>query len=115
MSSDDRLSQSLTDALRRVPGVVDVFDAHPPVESTVRGVAAELDLAESTGLVHIDRSEGLLVVTAHVATDLDEPTPETLARAADAIRSRVTSGADGETLVSVTAHLVDAPGPSSPV
>ena len=40
--SDDSLSRELTDLLRGVPGVVDVFDAHPVVEGAVRVVAAGL-------------------------------------------------------------------------
>lgn len=126
MSTDDRLSQNLTDLLRRIDGVIDVFDAHPAVESTVRAVAAELDWAESTGLVHMHRSAGIVAVTAKVATDLDGSTPEILARAAEALKARVEQGADdagegegvdgerAETLVTVTAHLVDRPsGPAS--
>jgi len=132
MSTDDRLSQNLTDLLRRIDGVIDVFDAHPAVESTVRAVAAELDWAESTGLVHVHvhRSAGIVAVTAKVATDLDGSTPEILARAAEALKARVERGADdvgvdegagagvdgdrAETLVTVTAHLVDRPsGPAS--
>lgn len=126
MSTDDRLSQNLTDLLRRIDGVIDVFDAHPAVESTVRAVAAELDWAESTGLVHVHRSAGIVAVTAKVATDLDGSTPEILARAAEALKARVEQGADdagegegvdgerAETLVTVTAHLVDRPsGPAS--
>lgn len=126
MSTDDRLSQNLTDLLRRIEGVIDVFDAHPAVESTVRAVAAELDWAESTGLVHVHRSAGIVAVTAKVATDLDGSTPEILARAAEALKARVEQGADdagegagvdgerAETLVTVTANLVDRPsGPAS--
>lgn len=97
----------------------------PAVESTVRAVAAELDWAESTGLVHVHRSAGIVAVTAKVATDLDGSTPEILARAAEALKARVEQGADDgdggtgegervdgertETLVTVTAHLVDLP------
>ena len=43
--SDDALSRDLTDVLRAVDGVVDVFDAHQVVEEAVRVAAAGLDLA----------------------------------------------------------------------
>jgi hypothetical protein len=44
-----------------------------------------------------------------VATGLDVPTPETLARAADALRGRLAaSGVTGDVVVSVSARLVDA-------
>ena len=114
MTTDDRLSQTLTHLLRRVEGVIDVFDAHPAVESTVRAVAAELDWADSTGLVLVDRSEGLVAVTAHVATDLDGSTPEILGRAAEALRTRLEADDGGQTLVTVTAHLVDRPDADRP-
>ena len=109
--SDDALSRDLTEALRGVEGVVDVFDAHPIVEGAVRVVAAGLDLAGSTGLVEISRAPGSVSVTAHVATSLDAPTPETLARAADALRGRLAASglAGDEVVVSVSARLVDAP------
>lgn len=109
--SDDAFSRELTEALRGVAGVVDVFDAHPVVEGAVRVVAAGLDLAGSTGLVEIERSAGTVSVTAHVATELDAPTPETLARAADVLRGRLAASglADDEVVVSVSARLVDAP------
>ncbi|MGY3263494.1 hypothetical protein [Frigoribacterium sp. 2355] len=109
--SDDLLSRYLTEVLRGVEGVVDVFDAHPVVEGAVRAVAAGLDLAGSTGLVEISRAAGSVSVTAHVATGLDVPTPETLARAADALRGRLAaSGVTGDdVVVSVSARLVDAP------
>lgn len=109
--SDDALSRELTDVLRGVPGVVDVFDAHPVVEGAVRVVAAGLDLAGSTGLVEVERSGASVSVTAHVATALDTPTPETLARAADALREHLASaGPSGDdAVVSVSARLVDAP------
>jgi hypothetical protein len=109
--SDDALSRDLTEALRGVGGVVDVFDAHPIVEGAVRVVAAGLDLAGSTGLVEISRAPGSVSVTAHVATALDSPTPETLARAADTLRGRLAASglAGGEVVVSVSARLVDAP------
>ncbi|KQN42462.1 hypothetical protein [Frigoribacterium sp. Leaf44] len=109
--SDDLLSRDLTEVLRGVEGVVDVFDAHPVVEGAVRAVAAGLDLAGSTGLVEISRAAGSVSVTAHVATALDSPTPETLARAADALRGRLAaSGLAGDgVVVSVSARLVDAP------
>ncbi|WP_396599335.1 hypothetical protein [Frigoribacterium sp. R86507] len=109
--SDDALSRDLTEALRGVGGVVDVFDAHPVVEGAVRVVAAGLDLAGSTGLVEISRAPGSVSVTAHVATALDSPTPETLARAADALRGRLAACglAGDEVVVSVSARLVDAP------
>jgi hypothetical protein len=114
MSTDDHLSQALTELLRGVDGVIDVFDAHPAVESTVRAVAAELDWADSTGLVHVARSEGLVTVTAHVATDLDGSTPEILGRAAEALRARLESAEGDQTLVTVTAHLVDRPAADHP-
>ncbi|KPG88927.1 hypothetical protein [Frigoribacterium sp. RIT-PI-h] len=109
--SDDALSRDLTEALRGVGGVVDVFDAHPIVEGAVRVVAAGLDLAGSTGLVEISRAPGSVSVTAHVATALDSPTPETLARAADVLRGRLAaSGLAGDEVVgSVSARLVDTP------
>jgi len=119
--TDATLSRELTRLLRGVPGVVDVFDAHPVVEAAVKVVAAELDLREAPGLVDVDRSEGLLSVAAHVATDLAQPTPETLARAAAALREHVAGravagpgggpgdpdGAPSEVVVSVTARLVE--------
>ncbi|ROS48851.1 hypothetical protein [Frigoribacterium sp. PhB24] len=109
--SDDTLSRELTDLLRGVAGVVDVFDAHPVVEGAVRVVAAGLDLAASTGLVEISRGPGSVSVTAHVATALDAPTPETLARAADALRRRLVEAglAGDDVVVSVSSRLVDAP------
>lgn len=109
--SDDALSRELTEVLRGVDGVVDVFDAHPMVEGAVRVVAAGLDLAGSTGLVEISRAPGSVSVTAHVATALDSPTPETLTRAADAVRGHLASaGLSGDdVVVSVSARLVDAP------
>lgn len=109
--SDDRLSRELTEVLRGVEGVLDVFDAHPVAEGVVRVVAAELDLAGSTGLVEIERTTGSVSVTAHVATELDSPTPDTLAHAAAALRDRLAAeGLSGDdVLVSVSARLVDAP------
>ena len=109
--SDDLLSRDLTEVLRGVEGVVDVFDAHPVVEGAVRAVAAGLDLAGSTGLVEISRAPGSVSVTAHVATALDSPTPETLARAADVLRGRLAASglAGDEVVVSVSARLVDTP------
>jgi hypothetical protein len=114
--SDEAVSRALTRALRDTRGVVDVFDAHPVVEAAVTLVAEGLDLAEPTGLVDVDRSDGLVVVTAHVATDVALPTPQTLARAADVVRRRVAdlgAGAD-EVVVSVTARLVEAPREAAP-
>ena len=109
--SDDTLSRELTDLLRGVAGVVDVFDAHPVVEGAVRVVAAGLDLAGSTGLVEISRRSDSVSVTAHVATELDAPTPETLARAADALRRRLAeTGLTGDdVVVAVSARLVETP------
>lgn len=109
--SDDSLSSDLTDVVRGVAGVVDVFDAHPVVEGAVRVVAAGLDLAASTGLVQVERSGASVSVTAHVATALDTPTPETLARAAAALRDHLASvGLSGDdVVVAVSARLVDAP------
>lgn len=109
--SDDRLSRELTEVLRGVEGVLDVFDAHPVAEGVVRAVAAELDLAGSTGLVEIERATGSVSVTAHLATELGSPTPDTLARAAAALRDRLAAGglSGDDVLVSVSARLVDAP------
>lgn len=110
MSTDDDLSRDLTAVLRGLDGIVDVFDAHPVVESALRGVAADLHLAESTGLVRIERAEGLVWVTAHVGTDIELSTPESLTRASDALRSHLATVSLGhdETMVAVTAHLVDS-------
>jgi hypothetical protein len=109
--SDDALSRELTEVLHGVADVVDVFDAHPIVEGAVRVVAAELDLAGSTGLVEISRASGSMSVTAHVATAPDSPTPETLARAAEALRGHLAASglAGDDVVVSVSARLVDAP------
>ena len=108
--TDDALSRDLTRRLRDVEGVLDVFDAHPVVEGAVRFVAAGLDLAGSTGLVRVERAAGSVSVTAHVATDLDVPTPATLSRAADALREHLAGAgfAADEVVVTVSARLVDA-------
>ena len=108
--TDQALSRALTRALRGTPGVVDVFDAHPVVEAAVTVVAEGLELAEPTGLVDVDRSPGLVSVTAHVATDVAVPTPQTLAGAAAVLRRVVAErgAGGGEVVVSVTARLVEA-------
>ena len=115
--ADAELARRLTATARAVPGVVDVFDARPLLEAAVEVVAARLVDDEHRDLVLVDRQEGRLAVTAHVATDLAASTPEVLARAAADLRTAVSeAGAAGpgtDVAVTVRAQLIEpAVGPA---
>ncbi|GAB2986276.1 hypothetical protein [Frigoribacterium salinisoli] len=115
--ADDDLSRDLADALRDVPGVVDVFDARPLVRAAVRVLAAELAPDEEAAagraaLVLVERSGQRVTITAHVATDLAASTPEVLARAAAGLRSAVAArerghAPDAEVVVRVRSRLIE--------
>jgi hypothetical protein len=113
--ADDELSRRLTATVRAVPGVVDVFDARPVLEAAVEALAARLVDDEHRDLVLVERREGRLTVTAHVATDLAASTPEVLARTATDLRTAVADahavGPATDVAVTVRAQLVE-PGPS---
>ncbi len=111
---DEAISRSLTDGIRRVPGVTGVYPPRPVAavaETVVDAVTpAPLRLHDPDVLVDVDRHGGRVHVVTGISVDGGRPAAETLRAVGECVRdlldSDTTTTAD---LVSVTVHLVEDP------